>query len=219
MRRKGVSPFFAEDVMKFMIVFRNMGEVDRVFGCGGGGSASRDLRDVGEGQLEDFSTGKFASAGEGCCIDERDRRRGIPGGIGSCGIYDRIGRAGCWRVFFGKLRGSRGSRRGRRNGRVLWRNSEVINTASRPVNQQIVFAEPVVSKNECSGGVQRGNKEGEGEDVACRVTDGKVDGTGDPSIGCSVDQMKLTWGHGISHKIIVINKRRVYETMCRSAIY
>ena len=31
MQRKGVSPFFTEDVMKFMIVFRNMGEVDGVF--------------------------------------------------------------------------------------------------------------------------------------------------------------------------------------------
>jgi len=219
MRRKGVSPFFAEDVMKFMIVFRNMGEVDGVFGCGGGGSTSGDLCDVGEEQLEDFGAGKFASAGEGCCIDERDRRRGIPRGIRSCGIHDRIGRAGCRRVFFGKLRGSGGSGRGRRNGRVLQGNSEVINTATRPVNQRIVLAEPVVFKNEHSGRVQWSNKEGEGKDVACQVTDGKVDSTGDPSIGCSVDQMKLMWGHGISRKVIVINKRRVYETMCRSAIY
>ena len=72
-----------------------------------------------------------------------------------------------------------------------WRSFlEIIDMASRPVNQRIEAAEPVVSKNERSGGVQWSNEEGEDKGITCQIADGKINsasnpGMGEPSIRCS----------------------------------
>jgi hypothetical protein len=61
--------------------------------------------------------------------------------------------------------------------------------ASSPVNQRIVAVQPIVSKYERSGGVQRGDEEDRREFITCRVANQKFDGMCDPGIGGSVEKM------------------------------
>jgi hypothetical protein len=139
-RRECVGLFFTENVTEFVVVVRNVWKVDG--GFGGGGGASGDLVDVGDGQLKDLGTGEFAGTGKGCRVDERDGRKGsrnilerigsrnILGRIGSRNILGRIGNAG-WQNVFGRLRGGGVSGRGRRYGGVL-RLAEVFRTWKIP---------------------------------------------------------------------------------------
>jgi hypothetical protein len=49
--------------------------------------------------------------------------------------------------------------------------------------------QPIVSKYERSGGVQRGDEEDRWEIITCRVFDWKFDGMSDPGVGGSVEKM------------------------------
>ena len=63
-----------------------------------------------------------------------------------------------------------------------------LDTAQCPVNQWIVSGEPVMSENDPTVGVQRGNIECHWGDIARGKSDREVGCFGDYSGGCTVEQ-------------------------------